>query len=825
MNGFLADLRYGARQLMRAPGFTVVAVLTLALGIGANTTVFSLLNAALFRQVDAPQPSRLVWLVGTSDDRSRFRSLSFPEYREHAARDSVFSGLMTYQDVPLSLGSGGEPERVTGLLVTGNYFAVLGIRPALGRVFLPDEDRTLGTHPVAVLGYNLWSRRFGADSTILGRAIVLNGRSFSVIGVAPKGFFGIDLGQQGDVWLPMAMIGQAWPGNANLLDARNYTWLRAVGRLRPGVSMDQARLAAGATGQALAREWPETLEHTSASIEPLAGGLDPNNRNEAFPVFMLLMAVPGMVLLIACSNAANLLLARASGRQREIGVRLALGASRGRLIRMLVAESLLLGTAAGLLGMLTSYWLTSIVSALGQVPAEVNNVIEPDGRVLAFTMTLGILTGLVFGLAPAIGATRPALVPALKGEGIAGGRFRRSRLVNLFVAAQVSASLVLLVVAGLLLRTLAKATRVDIGFSPQHGAVASFDLIVQGYDRPRRDVFYQELLQRVRALPGVTAASLTSEMPLSGRMTGAAVLTEGEDPGPGAAPSNARPRNGRQVYLSTVFPAFFHTLGVALIAGRDFTDRDDASAPGVVIVNETLAAQLWPGQSPLGKRLRFTGPNERLLEVVGVAHDGKYDDLTERPQAYLYLPRAQQMRFAADMTLLLRTAGDAGPILPVLRSVIREMDRNLPIYHVRTLEEHVRLRLDKQRGASALLGAFGALALILATLGLYGVMAYAVAQRTREIGIRIALGATQHGVLGMVVGEGMKMAAAGIVIGLALSAALTRFIARFLYGVTATDLATFVAVAALLTAVAAAASFIPARRATRVDPVVALRSE
>ncbi len=815
LEAIVHDVRYALRMLRQTPGFTLVAVLTLALGIGANTTVFSLLNAALFREIKAPEPQRLVWLVGTSVGNSRFRYMSYPEYVQHRDQDSVFSGLMTYQDRPFALGSGGEPQHISGFLVTGNYFSVLGIRMQLGRAFLPEEDGAKNANPAVVLGDALWRARFGADSAIIGSSIVLNGKPFTVIGVAPRGFTGIDLGQPGAVWVTMAMIDQVWPNNDGILEQRLAQWLRVVGRLRPGVTLEAARSQARVVGNRLSSAWRETTDSASASVEPLAGGLDPNNRQEGLPIFALLMAVPAMVLLIACANAANLLLSRATARRREIGVRLALGATRGRLVRLLMTESLVLGIIAGGVAMLCSLWLTGLVSALGELPSFITDVVTPDGRVFAFTMTLGVITGLVFGLVPALGATRPNLVPALKGDGNAGWRMGGSRLLKTFVVAQVSVSLVLLVVAGLFLRTLAKATHVDAGFDPRNGITMKFDLGSLGYDAPRRAQFHQDLLERVKALPGITEVSLASDLPLSERMVNDFVR-RAEDPDDA---------DGYGMGVASVYPGFFRTMGIALVGGRDFTMSDDGSAPGVVIINQRLAERLWPGESPLGRRIRFSGPNQTPLEVVGVSQNGKYHELTEEQHSFLYFPARQRILYFTDLSLVARTAGDPARLLPIIREVIRGMDRNLPVYGLTTLEQHVRLRLDKERGASALLGAFGALALILATLGLYGVMAYSVSRRTRELGIRVALGAARGNVLGMVVGEGLKLAGVGIAIGLVLAAGLTRIIERFLFGVTPTDVMTFAGVAALLAGVAAAASWIPARRATRVDPMVALRAE
>ena len=818
------DLRYAIRMLLRTPGFTIVAILTLAFGIGANTAVFSLVNAALFRRVDAADPGRLVWVTGTRDRGRPYRNISYPEYAEHRAQDSTQLDIMMYQDVSLALGSGGEPARITGLLVSGNYFRVLGTTFQLGRGFSDTEDRMGDPRPVVVLGDQLWRHRFGADSAIVGRPIVLNGHEFTVIGVAPRGFNGLDLGQPGEAWVPFSTIDWVMPSHPPL-EERFGQWLRAVGRLRPAATLAGARARVQTTGRRLMQDWGEDMAGNGATVEPLAGGLDPNNRAEGIPIFALLMAVPAMVLLIACANAANLLLARAAARRREIGVRLALGASRWRIVRMLTAESLLLSTVASVVALLCALWLTDLIGSLGAVPASITDAVAPDGRVLAFTLALGLVTGLLFGLVPALGATRASVVPALKDDGIAGTRLSKRRLVRTLVIGQVAVSLVLLVLAGLFLRTLAKATRVETGFETDHGLALQFDLSLQGYDVPREMRFYEDLLARTRTLPGITSASLAGDLPLSNRGVFSQVLREDE-----AANVTAGSRDegtaAHEVSFTTAWPDLFRTLGTPLVAGRDFTPRDDASAPMVAIVNETLARQLWPGQSAIGKRLRLIGRGEQLMEVIGIARDAKYHELTEGPTAFIYMPNLQRPDYVVQgMSLVARTTGDPTATLGTLRSVLREMDRNLPVYGLVTLSEHVRQRLDKERGASALLGSFGALALLLATLGLYGVMAYAVTQRTKEIGIRMALGAARREVLRLVVGEGVRLAGTGILIGLVLAAGLTQVIRRFLYGVTPTDAATFIGVAVLMSAVAAAASLVPARRAATVDPVVSLRND
>jgi len=815
MDTLLQDLRYAARALIKSPGFTTVAVLTLGLGIGANTAVFTLVNAALFRTPPGASPHELMWLAATRDfpeqpgrPRSYQRRFSLPEYRDYAAGSSAFTGLSAYQDAALALGSGGEPERINGMLVSGNYFQVLGLVPAAGRFFVPEEDRDPGAHPVVVLSHGLWRHRFGSDSAIVGKDITVNGRRFMVVGVAPAGFVGIQLGEPADLFTPLAMIAVAMPRSADLLEQRNAGWLQIIGRLKPGVTVAAAGKDIATLAARLAQTYPEVLQGTSAEVAPLSGGLDPSNRSEALPIFVLLMAVPAVVLLIACANVANLLLARAAGRRREIGIRLALGATRGRLMRQLLTESVVLALCAGAAGMVLSFWLNDVLLAVSRAPTEIELALKPDARVLAFTIAVAVVTGVLFGLAPALGATRPDVVPALK------ERLGRSRLARAFVMAQVALSLILLVTAGLFLRSLDKALDVNPGFDPVNRIALSFDLGIQGYTDRQRGTFYARLLERVRALPGVEAASLGSPLPMSGRIIGSAVSIEGVDPDAGAVP----------VTLGSFAPQYFATLGVPLLRGRDFATTDLAGAPLVVIVNETLARRLWPNQDPLGRRLRLYGREEPLREVIGVAKDGKYDELTENPRGFLYLPERQHADLS-DISLIVKTTSDPRPLAGALTTAVHELDATLPIFRLETLQQALRNRLDKERGASSLLGVFGTLALLLAALGLYGVMAYAVSQRTREIGIRVALGARQADVLRQFVGEGVRLAVVGVAIGLALSVMLTRIIAQFLYGVTATDATTFAAGAVVLCVVAVAASWLPARRAARVDPMVALRSE
>jgi predicted permease len=816
MDALVHNLRYATRALLKTPGFTAVAVATLALGIGANSSVFTLVNAALFRPVAAPRHEELVWLAATNEPGDRAglsfqRTLAYPEFKDYEAQVTSVT-LTAYQDIPLALGSGGEPERVTGLIVSGSYFNVLGFRPVAGRFFSPEDD-VRGATPVVVITHTLWQRRFDGASDLIGRDITINGRPFTVIGIAPPGFVGTELGSPVEMWVTFATAKIAMPDGETLVDDRRAHWLRSFGRLKPGTTIAQADAQARAVGARLAAEMPEFHEGQSARITPLAGGLDPGNRSEALPIMLLLMAVPFLVLLIACANVANLMLARAAARRREIAIRLSMGATRWRLLSQLLTEAMLLTLVAAAAGLLLSYWLNDLLMAVSNLPPDIAIALTPDRRVVGFTAVVATATGLFFGLLPAIGATRPDLVPALKDEGGGLGRqVRRSRLVSSFVVAQVALSLVLLVTAGLFLRSLGKALRVDPGLDTSHAIALSFDLRIQGYDREQQGVFYSRLLERVHGLPGVTAVSLSSPMPLGNRLISTPVAAEG----PNDDDVNV------QVSYAAIWPGYFDAIGSPLVRGRDFTTHDVDGSPLVAIINETLARRLWPDQEAIGKRLRFPGRPKRYVEVVGVARNGKYHELTEAPRGFIYVPERQRADLS-DITLLVRTSGNPRVLIPELGQAIHTLDRNLPLFQVVTLEDALRARLDKEMGASSVLGVFGGLALLLAALGLYGVMAYAVAQRTREVGVRMALGAAQVQVLRQFVGEGVRLAGVGIVIGVLLAAALTRVIQRFLYGITPTDALTFALCAGLLGAVAAMASLIPARRAAKVDPMVALR--
>jgi predicted permease len=816
----MSSLTIALRSLRKSPGFTTVAILTLAIGIGANTSVFTFVNAILFRSVPVPHADELVWVAATREPGPRRHVVSFnrnfsvPEFREYRDRLTSLMAIAAYRTIPLALGSGGEPQRVNGIIASSGYFDVLGLRPAAGRFFVPADDAP-GATPATVISHALWQRRFGGARDLIGRSVTINGRPFVVLGVAPAAFAGVEIGWPAAMWVPLAAAGIAMPDDAPLLERRDVGVLRAMGRVRSGTTIAQADAQARAIAAQLAPWFPSSNEPYGVRVVPLAGGLDPANQREARPVLGLLMVVPALVLLIACANVANLMLARAVARRREISIRLALGASRGRLVRQLLTEALLLTLAAGAVAMVLVFWLNDVLLAVSRLPPQLGAALAPDLRVLAFTGAVAVITGVAFGLLPAWRASRPDVVPALKDEsGGLGRHVRRSRLVAAFVVAQVAMSLVLLATAGLFLRTLGKALNVDPGVETRHGVALSFDLRMQGYDEARQGVFYASLLNRVRGLPGVTAASLSSPQPLGDRMINTTVVAEGW-------PQDA---SSIQTGYAAIWPGYFTAVGTPLLRGRDFTTQDVRGAPPVVIVNETLARRLWPDQDPIGERLRLTWGDEPFLEVIGVARDAKYHELTERPRGFLYVPERQQTGvYLSDVTLVVRSAGDPALLLPALAAAIHALDRTLPLFDIVTLEDALRERLAQERGASAVLSVFGVLAVLLASLGLYGVMAYAVTQRTREIGVRLALGAASPQVLRQFVGEGVRLALVGIVVGLLLAAAVTRVVSRFLYGIAATDVVTFAVTAGLLTAVAAAASFLPARRAASVDPMVALR--
>jgi predicted permease len=822
MSVLVQDIRFGIRLLLRNPGFTVVAVLSLALGIGANTTIFTLVDAVLLRPLPVAEPERLVALF-TTDSRIAgpfgtlmpTSRLNFVDYREE---NDAFAEMAAIGNVPLAFSGRGEPEQVFGEIVSGSFFALLGVRPALGRSFLPDEDQIPGAKLVTVLSHSFWQRRLGGDPAVVGSAITLNGHAFTVVGVAPPGFQGTNATFSPALWVPYMAWPQVTSGFVREgLENRRALLFRVVGRLKPGASLAGAEAGLQTIAARLEREYPEPNAGRSIALLPLTEAtINPGFRQNIVSAASLLMAVVGLVLLIACANVANLLLARAAVRQREVAVRLSVGASRGRLVRQLLTEGLLLALAAGLLGTLIAYWAQGLLWSASPpaVPADALDF-APGGRVLAFTALVSLLTAVVFGLAPALRASRPNVVEELKQRGgPAIGGNRPLSLRNLLVAGQVALSLVALVGAGLFVRSLARAQEIDPGFDHEKLAVLTADLGAQGYDAARAREFRERMLERAGALPGVERATLATGIPLFQGGFLRTVFPEGTD-------SSDRAK-GKLVQLSTVEPGYFETMGIRLRQGRGFSATDREGSPRVAVVNETMAKQFWPDGDAVGRRFKFFG-QDWWNEVVGIAADGKYNFIGENPQPFLYLALGQSPEPA--VSLFLRTRGEPAAALGLARKEVQEMDRTLPLTNVFTFGEILRQALWAPRMGAWLLAIFGLLSLLLAVVGIYGVLSYAVKQRTRELGVRMALGADERSLLRLVVGQALGLVGSGIAIGLALSLAVSRLAANLLLGVSSHDPLTFAGVPLLLAVASLAATALPAWRATRVDPTVALRSE
>ena len=831
------DIRYAARMLRKSPGFTAVAVLSLALGIGANTSIFSFINAVLLRPLPIDKPEQLVFVFSGSRT-SPYSVSSYPDYVDYRDKNQVFSDVAAYSSISVSLNSNDQAEQISGLIATGNYFDVLGVRAQLGRTFLPEEDKTPNTHLVAIISHGLWQSRFAGDPGVVGKQLLLNGHKFTIVGVAPASFNGAEAGITNDIYVPMMMqavvrpprSGYSGEMNPDLLSVRSAGWLDVVGRLKPGVTLEQAQAAMTMLAKQLEQAYPETNRDQLTTLWPVSKG-NPEQRGTLLSVAGLLMSVVGLVLLIACANVANLLLARAATRRKEISIRLALGASRSRLIRQLLTESVLLSLLAGAVGLLLAVWMVDALKTYTP-PANFFPVafdFNLDARVLGFTLLLSILTGIIFGIAPALQASHPDLVHALKDEAMTlpGQRARRFTLRNLLVVAQVALSLVLLISAGLFLRSLRQAQRIDLGFNPENVLVMPLNINLLRYTKPQGQEFYRQVVERVEALPGLQSATLTRTPPLSGASRQSSVLVEGQDE-PDARHSSegqsAPPDANRNITLaSPVGLRYFQTLNIPLLRGRDFTAQDNAGAPGVCIINETFAKRYFPNQEPLGKRLSLSGAKGPWLEVVGIARNSKYVTLGEAPAPLVYQPLLQ--RHETGMTLLARTSGDPANYVAAVRREVQAIEKNLPVTNIRPMTELLGNSLFPARMGAALLGVFGSLALLLAAVGLYGVMSYSVSRRTREIGIRMALGAQSGDVLRLVLREGMTLVGIGILLGLVGAFAATRLLASFLYGVSTTDPSTFIGIAIFLAVIALVASFIPARRAAKVDPMVALRYE
>ncbi|MFY9610997.1 MAG: ABC transporter permease [Blastocatellia bacterium] len=817
METLFKDIRYGVRMLLKSPGFTIVAVLSLALGIGANTAVFSIVSQFLFAPLPVDEPNRLV-TISTSDVKNPgplpTSHLNFLDYRD---KNEAFSDILAYSFAPVNYSGGsGESKQLFALVVSGSYFDVLGVRAALGRTFLPDEDKTPGTHPVAVISYAAWQRDFGADPQLVGKTISLNRQDFAVVGIAPKDFTGTDLGFSPDLWLPMMMHQQIQPA-MTWYNQRRGLFLSMIGRLKPGISVEQAQSSLSALGSQLEQEYRTDNEGRNVKLVPLlTARKDPAGDGEPALISGSLMGVALIVLMIACANVTNLLLARGTKRTREISIRLAIGASRARLIRQLMTESLVLSAIGGIAGFMVAFWSKDLLRAFvpfGGGPNEPESGLDPQA--LLFALFIAAVSGVVFGLAPALQASKPDLVPTLKGEITVAGAPRglRFNLRKALVVAQVALSLFALITAGLFVRSLQKAQAVNPGFNTENVLLMAFDLGREGYSEPQGRNFHRQLVERVGSLPGVQALTIARDRPFGGGFQ-RSVFIEGQEPAPGG--------RGLLVQTNNIGLKFFDTMGISILKGRDFTEQDSETAPKTLIINEAMAERFWPGADPVGKRLKLFG-DEDYREVVAVVRDSKYNSLTERRRPFMYIPLLQE--YAGQFNLHARTSSDPKGLVSPVREAIQGIDSRLAPLNIQTLSERIDNSLGDQRTQATLLGTFGVLALVLAAVGLYGVMAYSVAQRTREIGIRMALGAQRKHVLSLVLKQGVVLVSAGVVVGLGAAFAATRLIANLLFGVSAVDPVAFAGMSVLLIVVALLASYIPARRATKVDPLIALRYE
>jgi predicted permease len=806
------DLRFAIRSLRRKPAFAALTILTLALGIGLNTAVFSAIEALLLRPLPGVRSSNeLVQLYRSWGESVPFGSSSIPHYlslREQTT--DVFSGVADWSFQRINISASGRPEQVMAQMVSANFFTVLGVNAERGRTFLPEEDEKPGAHPVAVISHAAWQGMFGGDPQIVGRTMMMNGHKYTIIGVAPADFRGPLPLVTPAAWLPLMQVDQVMPGGAFRLTSRGNNFTNVIARLKPGVSFEQARDRIKAVHAALLAQYPNDYKDTGANIVRQSdAGIHPQFRTAQVGLSTVVMGVVAMLLLIACVNVANLFLARARDRWREMAVRLSLGADRRRLVRQLLTESLLVSLSAGAVGLFVAWWVIGIINNI-RLPMDVD--FQPDLRmsvpVLLFTLGVAMVTGVLFGLAPALQATNPALIPALKGESPAGGRSRMSRSL---VVAQMALSLVLLVSAGLFLRSLRAATQIDVGFDATHLLLASMDPGLNGYNRTRSEAFYRSLEERMRATPGVVAVGFAENVPL-----GLGDQQNGiEVPGYEKAPNE-----NLSIDYNIITPGYLEAMKIPVLRGRDFATQDDSAAtPSSLIVNQQFAQRFWKDENPLGRTVKLNG---RDHTIIGLVPNGKYRSLGESPRAFMYMVRSQS--YSAAMTIHVRTQGDPAALGPTLRREVAALDPDLPVVDLKTMTNHLGLTLLPARLIGSVLGAFGILGLILAAVGVYGVMSYSVAQRTREIGIRMAVGAAKQQVVGLVMRQGLRLVIIGGVIGLLAALGTSRLVAGLLYG-GSLDLVTFVGVPSVLLAVAVLAIWIPARRAATVDPMVALRSE
>jgi predicted permease len=821
LEAVLRDVRYSARVLRRSPGFALMAFLTLTIGIGATTAVFSLVNRALLQPLPVERPGELVSL-NNRGSRGMLNLFSYPNYIDLRDRADVFAGLIAYRFTPIGASAGGVNERLWGYLVSGNYFDVLGVRPAIGRTISRADDALRGASPVTVISFRYWQQRFASDPGAIGQTLIVNGRKYTIIGVAPRGFFGTDVVAAPDLWFPLAMQPVIENGAPNIDDRRADT-VFVIGRLAPRVSRTQASVAVDGMAAALAREFPDINERTQVILSPpgLFGGA---MRGPLLGFTGLLLTIAGLVLLLACVNLANLLLARGIDRRHEVAIRLSIGAGRIALVRQLLTESLILSCTAGAAGLMLAWWLMRTVSA-ARLPIDIPLVLDLplDGRVLLFNVALSIVTAVMFGLVPALQATKADLAGVLKDSASSSGR-QSVAWRNALIVVQVAVSLVLLTGAGLMWRALARTETMALGFSTSGALEVSFDLRLQGYAPAQGREMQRRVLDAVGALPGITNAALADVVPIDLHFSRTRVYPEGS--------ATERDTRAPVAFMSRVTPGYFQAMGTRLAEGRDFTDHDVQGSTLVAIVNRSLASRFWPGTSAVGRRLRLGGTAEfgfalgakggPLFQIVGVVEDSKFASFNDNGALGVYRPLAQA--YSGSTTVVARTKGDVAAAIAGVRGAVRVLDPNMPITSARSFEERLSVPLLPARVTALALASFGALALVLAAIGLYGVMSYSVSSRTHEIGVRMALGARRDHVLRLILGEGGRLVGIGLIAGVALAAAGTRLMHALLFGISPTDPLTYAAVVIALSAVALLACWIPARRAVRTNPLDALRS-
>jgi len=821
-SGVMRDARYAFRMLAKSPGFAAVAILTLALGIGANTAVFSVFNGMLWRPLPAKDPGQLVVLTAKTSGDAFDRSLSYPDLLDYRELKQVFADVTAVTPRPVNLGADGRAERAWTEFVMGNYFSLLGVQMVRGRAFGPEEGLIEGKDPLMILGYKFWQHRFGGDAGVIGHTVEVNQHAFTIIGVAPADFHGTYFFIEPDFYLPVTMLSELEPSDLKgLLKDRNASLFVAMGRLRPGITWQKAKAATGPVNQRLQKLYPDTHASYSLQVYPeLKARPQPGAVAEFMPeIVAAFMSLVGLVLIIACANVANLMIAHANGRRKEIATRLALGAKPWHAVRQLLTESVLLSVAGGIAGLALSHWAGLALMSV-HIPTDIPLRLfdlRMDYRIFGFAFLIALFTGALAGIFPALRISRTDIVETLNESGRSGGMSaRQNRLRSALVIAQVAVSVLLLASAGFFVRSFQKAARTDMGFRVDHLLKLSVDLGLQGYTADRGQQFYEQVQQRVRTLPGVRDATVSAVVPMGYVADETSIFPEGEV---SSAKSQAE-----SVLSDSVQPGYFHTLGVQLIEGREFATTDTARSPKVAIVNEAFAQRFWPQQDPLGKTFQ-TDRKGPAVQIVGLTRTGKYNFLYEPPFPYVYFPLEQ--RYSASATLFVYTEGDPLQIAGPVQEVVHQFDAALPLYDVMSMKAHVQngKPLLFPRLAAVLVGVFGLLGLVLACVGVYSVVAYSVSQRTREIGIRTALGAQRSNVLKLVLKQGMIPALIGASIGVMLAFLLFHGLHSVLYGVHTTDLFTLAIVSALMLAVALVASCIPALRAIRVDPMLALRHE